>query len=78
MRFTSKLSKFIESNLECTNFSVHGITIQSEFTVIVKVRLDGMGESTHEKIFPVIVRAPKQGDFINDLDSLGVTRIIPS
>jgi hypothetical protein len=63
--FEQKLTTQIENLQEYTFYTVHGLTIESNFSVDVTVKLSGVFESEQNKSFPFIVRSPKNGDFIN-------------
>lgn len=38
---------------------------------------DTIGETRHEQSFPLTIRSPKNGEFINDLDTLGAAIFNP-
>lgn len=72
------MSRFLEYTEEFTFFSVHGLSVQSDFTVDVAITVtDTIGQTTHEQKFPLTIRSPKNGEFINDLDTLGGTIFSP-
>ena len=74
-RFERQLSKFIEETEKFTFFTTYGLSIKSEFSLDVNIVVtDTLGETTHEKQFPIIIRSPKNGEFINDFDTLGTVR----
>ncbi len=55
-----------------TLFTVHGISIKSDFTIELSIIVsDMLGETKHSQSFPFTIRSRKNGEFINDLDSLG-------
>jgi len=62
----------MEGAFENTFFSVQGLAVSSEFAVDLAIVVQDMfGETTHRQAFPFIVRSRKNGEFINDLDSMG-------
>ena len=64
---------------DCTLYTVHGISIVSDFTIELAIVVnDVLGETIHEKSFPFTIRSRKNGDFINDLDSLGAFPVMSS
>jgi hypothetical protein len=64
---------------DCTLYTVHGISIVSEFSIELAIVVnDLLGETIHEKSFPFTIRSRKNGDFINDLDSLGAFPVMSS
>ena len=77
-QFEKQLSRFIEKTEEFTLYSVNGISIHSEFSLDVAVTVeDTLGQNSHVKRFPLTIRAPKNGEFINDLDTIGATNQAP-
>lgn len=71
--------KLIEEVEEYTFYTVHGISIVSDFSIELAIVVsDLLGETTHERSFPFTIRSRKNGDFINDLDSLGAYPVITS
>lgn len=71
--------KLIEEVEQCTFYTVHGISIVSDFKIELAIVVnDLLGETTHERSFPFTIRSRKNGDFINDLDSLGAYPVITS
>ncbi|CDW87434.1 UNKNOWN [Stylonychia lemnae] len=65
--FERQLSRFIEETSKFTFYSVYGLTIQSEFTLDVTIVVaDKFSETAHEKKFPIIIRQPKNGDYLID------------
>lgn len=65
----------MEETEKFTFYTTYGISVKSEFTIDVNIVVrDKLGETTHEKQFPIVVRSQKNGAFINDFDQLGTVR----
>ena len=74
-KYDRQLSKFVEETEKFTFFTTYGLSIKSEFSLHVSIVVtDTIGETTHQKQFPIIIRSPKNGEFINDFDTLGTVR----
>jgi len=62
---------------QITLLTVHGLSVKSDFSVELSIIVsDMLGETKHSQSFPFTVRSRKNGDFINDLDSLGAQPIM--
>ena len=50
--------KLIEEVEECTFYTVHGISIVSDFSIELAIVVsDLLGETTHERSFPFTIRS---------------------
>jgi hypothetical protein len=57
---------------QLTLLTVHGLSVKSDFSMELSIIVaDMLGETKHSQSFPFTIRSRKNGDFINDLDSLG-------
>jgi hypothetical protein len=57
---------------QLTLLTVHGLSVKSDFSVELSIIVsDMLGETQDSQSFPFTIRSRKNGDFINDLDSLG-------
>jgi len=55
-----------------TLLTVHGLSIKSDFSIELSIIVsDMLGETKHSQSFPFTIRSRKNGEYINDLDSLG-------
>jgi hypothetical protein len=62
---------------QITLLTVHGLSVKSDFSVELSIIVsDMLGETKHSQSFPFTIRSRKNGDFINDLDSLGAQPIM--
>lgn len=53
-------------------FTVHGISIKSDFSIDLSIIVsDMLGDTSHSQSFPITIRSRKNGDYINDLDTMG-------
>lgn len=62
---------------QITLLTVHGLSVKSDFSVELSIIVsDMLGETKHSQSFPFTIRSRKNGDYINDLDSLGAQPIM--
>ena len=65
------MSKFIDETVQFTFLTVNGVSIESSFTLDVSIIVaDKFTATVHEKKFPIMIRSPKNANYLIDYDLL--------